>query len=259
MTHSTIKAKPVWMRVGAALFWLLIWQICAEGVGQDYILPTPFAVLTELLGLIRKVDFWLSITSSLLKILIGFILALFLGALLAALSCKWNWIDALLYPLITVIKSIPVASFVILALLWVSSGNLSVFISFLMAFPIVFQNLREGIRSTDHKLLEMADVFQIRFWKRFRYLYFPSMLPFISSAISLSAGLCWKSGIAAEVIGLPKFSIGSALYSAKIFLNTSEMFAWTFVIVGISLLSERAVLRLLKAARNHSGTVEKYD
>ena len=147
-----------------------------------------------------------------------------------------------------VIKSIPVASFVILVLIWVPSRNLSVVISFLMVTPIVYSNVLGGISSMDKKLTEMADIFAVPFPRRLRYLYLPQVAPFFRSACAVGLGLCWKAGVAAEVIGLPAGSIGEALYTAKVYFQTGDLFAWTAVILILSMLSERIVLWLLKRA-----------
>ena len=114
-----------------------------------------------------------------------------------------------------------------------------------MVLPVIYTNVLGGIRSTDDKLLEMARVFNIPVWKRIRYIYVSQVLPFFRSACSVALGLCWKSGIAAEVIGIPKGSIGEKLYNAKIYLDTPDLFAWTLVIVLISLAFERLFLAVL--------------
>ncbi len=134
------------------------------------------------------------------------------------------------------IKAIPVASFIILVLIWVPSRNLSIVISFLMVLPVVYTNVLNGIASTDRKLLEMAQVFRVPLSRRIRYIYLSQLLPFLRTGFSLSLGLCWKAGIAAEVIGIPKGSIGEKLYEAKVYLQTADLFAWTLVIVLISVL-----------------------
>ena len=143
------------------------------------------------------------------------------------------------------VKSIPVASFIILVLIWVSPENLSVIISLLMVFPVIYTNVRDGIRSMDRKLTEMAELFAIPISYRIRYIYASQILPFFRAGCTLALGLCWKSGIAAEVIGLPENTIGENLYNAKIYLNTPDLFAWTLVIVVISVLFERFFLWLI--------------
>lgn len=249
MMHFTTKAKTRLWRIGAILFWLGLWQFVSMALKQEILLVSPVSAFLSLLQLMGEGAFWRAIAFSFLRILFGFLLSVGAGALLAALGCRFAALDILLRPAISAMKATPVASFTILALLWVPSKNLSVLVSFTMAFPILYLNLREGLLSADRELAEMAKVFHMGLWRRICYLYLPAVFPFFISAVSLCVGLCWKSGIAAEVIGQPAGSIGGALYQAKIFLATRELFAWTAVIIAISLCFEKAVLALAAHAR----------
>jgi NitT/TauT family transport system permease protein len=140
---------------------------------------------------------------------------------------------------------VPVASFIILALLWVRGGNLSICISFLMVLPIIYNNMLAGFTRVDKSLLEMAAVFRLSNMKKIKYIYIPQVLPYFTAACTTSLGLCWKSGIAAEVIGMPAGSMGNRLYETKLYMDTPEMFAWTVVIVIISFVVEKGFLWLL--------------
>lgn len=246
MMRSTTRGKTFLIRAGAVAFWLLLWQLMSMLIGQDILLVSPLRTLAVLGQLAVSGEFWQSVLHSFIKIALGFLLAIAGGTLFALLSYKSRVVRELLYPLVTVVKATPVASFVILALIWIKSQNLSVFTSFLMAFPIAYTNLLSGLQETDPKLLEMAQVFGVGFGKRLLYIHLPAVSPYFVSACSLSVGLCWKAGIAAEVIGLPARSVGSALYQAKIYLQTGEMFAWTLVIILVSLVFERAVLFVIR-------------
>lgn len=118
-----------------------------------------------------------------------------------------------------------------------------------MVVPIVYTNILQGIHSTDEKLLEMAQVFGISGYKKLMAIYIPAVFPHFMSAISLGLGLCWKAGIAAEVIGKPTGSIGGKLYEAKLYLMTKELFAWTIVIIVISILFEKLVIFAIKQSQ----------
>ena len=141
-------------------------------------------------------------------------------------------------------KATPVASFIILVLIWVPSRNLSVVISFLMVLPVIYTNVLNGIQSTDGKLLEMAEVFDVSPWRRIKYIYMSSVLPYFRAGCSLGLGLCWKAGVAAEVIGIPAGSIGEKLYEAKVYLETPDLFSWTIVIIILSIAFEKIFLLL---------------
>ena len=187
----------------AVCFWLCAWQAASVCIGQKLILVSPLEVCGALLALLPTADFWQTAAFSAGRIIGGFLLALALGLVLAALAAALRWVEVLLRPLMLTIKSIPVASFIILALMWLrSAGNLAVFISFLMVLPVVYTNTLAGIRETDVRLLEMAAVFRVPPAKRVRYLYVPAALPYFRSACTVGLGLCWKSGGAAGVIGI---------------------------------------------------------
>ena len=142
------------------------------------------------------------------------------------------------------VKATPVASFIILVLIWVPSRNLSVVISFLMVLPVIYTNVLNGIQSTDGKLLEMAEVFDVSPWRRIKYIYMSSVLTYFRAGCSLGLGLCWKAGVAAEVIGIPAGSIGEKLYEAKVYLETPDLFSWTIVIIILSIAFEKVFLLL---------------
>jgi len=228
------------------LFWLLVWEAACVIIDQELFLPSPGSVLLAIIELVKKPVFWLSIFNSFLRIIIGFFLGFVTGALLAVLSYRSGLIYELISPLMKIIKSTPVASFIILALVWISSKNLSILISFLMVVPISFSNLLYGLKSTDEKLLEMAKVFRMGRWKQVKAIYIPAVLPFLVSAVSVGLGFSFKSGIAAEVIGRPANSIGLSLYEAKLYLMIKELFAWTAVIIIISVLFEKIVVRIIR-------------
>lgn len=227
-------------------FWLFIWEVLSRSINQELFLPSPKSVLLSVFELSRQAGFWISIINSFTRIILGFFIGLATGAVFAVLSYKWRMVYELISPLMKVIKATPVASFIILALVWISSVNLSILIAFLMVLPVSFSNLLYGLKSTDEKLLEMAKVFKISRWKCIKAIYFPAVLPFVISAVSIGLGFCFKSGIAAEVIGRPANSIGLSLYEAKLYLMIKELFAWTLIIILISVLFERIVMRILR-------------
>lgn len=239
---NSITAGKTKVKIWAVVFWLILWEITARYIGQEILLVSPVTVLYKLIQLIITAEFWKSILFSFSRIILGFALALILGVFLAGISAACVYIKELLKPFMSVIKATPVASFTILILIWISSRNLSVVISFLMVLPIVYSNVLQGIERTDGQLLEMADIFRVPYYRRIRYIYYYQILPYFKTACSLSLGLCWKAGVAAEVIGIPDGSIGEKLYEAKIYLQTADLFAWTLTIILLSVCFERLFL-----------------
>ena len=206
------------------------------------LLASPVQAALRLLELLPSTAFWRAVGNSSLRIFGGFLVSCALALLLASLAAGRTWFQNLLAPPVVVVKAVPVASFIILALVWLDAETLSLFISALMVFPPVYLNVLEGLRQTDQKLLELARVYRIPFRRRVWGVYLPQALPYFRSAASLALGLCWKAGVAAEVIGLPAGTIGERLYTAKIYLQTPDLFAWTAVILALSAIFERLFL-----------------
>ena len=229
-----------------AIFWLLLWQGASAALGQPLLLPSPLQVAGCLWGLFRTAGYWSALALSTGRILGGFLAAEAAAAGLAALSARFTPIRELLSPAVAAIKAVPVASFIILALIWMRTSALPLFISFLMVFPILYTNVLAGIRSADRELLEMARVFRVPWLRQARCILLPAAEPFLLAGSAAALGMSWKAGVAAEVIGVVGGSIGEKLYEAKIYLQTGDLLAWTAVIVALSALFERAVLALLR-------------
>ena len=240
--------KQLFERLAAAAFWLAVWQCAAMAIGHEVFLVSPVQTLGTLLELLPQAEFWQRIGFSAGRILLGFGLGAVSSVVLAVAAGRWAWVEALLAPVMQLVKATPVASFIILALVWVSGSSLSVLISFLMVLPVLYSAVRTGIGSADVQLLEMAKVFRLPLGRRLRAIWLPAVLPAFRQGCSVALGICWKSGVAAEVIGLPDGSIGDALYRAKITLSTGELFAWTFVIILLSAVFEKLFLALLDRA-----------
>lgn len=238
--------KKTLITAASVLFWLIVWQIVSVCVNSKILLVSPIDTVCRLWELLTSWDFWSSILFSMARILLGFLLGLVLGTALAVLSGRFSIIRTLFSPLISAMKSIPVASFTILALFWVGSENLSVLVSILICVPIVCSNMLEGIDNLDKKLDEMAKVFKIPAGRRFAGVYLSQLLPYFRSASRLAIGLSWKSGVAAEVIGIPDGSIGERLFMSKIYLETADLFAWTLVVILLSFLCEKLFIFAVK-------------
>lgn len=247
MQEEKAHARKNWIKKGIVLlFWLCLWQLAALLIHNSLLAAGPIETVRALIREAVVVSFWQTVGVTLMKFLAGFLLALFLGILLGIISYRRPLVGELLAPLMLLAKAVPVASFVVILLIWWGAGRLSMAISFLVALPIIYVNVREGLGSTDKKLLEMAEVFRLPFWSRCFYVYRPALRPFLEGTLETALSMGIKAGVAAEIIGIPKFSIGGELYLSKIYLDTAGVFAWTFVVIVLSFLLEKAVLFLWK-------------
>lgn len=245
--ESGSKLHPVLRAVIPLAFWLGVWQFASFCVGQELLLPSPLSVAGALGKAVREGDFWLSAGSSLLRIFLGLVCGTLLGVAFALLTSFCRWADAIFSPAIRVVRATPVASFILLVLLWVTRTRVPAVISALMVLPVVWGAVCQGVRGADPRLLEMAKAYRFDRLKTLRLVYLPSAYPAFSNGVRTALGLAWKSGVAAEVICIPRYAIGTQVYYSKLYLETPLLFAWTLVVILLSFLLEKLVGKLLSA------------
>ena len=230
-------------------FWLVVWEIATVLIGSSIIIASPRATFARLFGLAQTGGFWQAIGATMWRIMYGFGLALVAGIAIAVVSAKFRVFHMLILPAINVMNAVPFASFIVLALFAMGTANISIFVPFVMVLPIIFHNTYKGIVSTDIQLLEMAAVFRVPYWKKAVYIYLKTVAPYILSAAQVGIGFAWKSGIAAELIGQVRGTIGGNLHVARIHLETADLFAWTIAIVLLSYAMEKAFLLIFRRVR----------
>ena len=235
----TSTMSPKLRTAAAPRFWVAGWQFAAWQINSPLFLPGPLAVAERLGELALTATFWQTAVLSLCRVLLGMLWGTVLGVLLAGLSCISRWLDAILSPAVRVIRATPVASFILLVFLWTSRDQVPVIIAALMVLPVVWGNVVRGIRECDPNLLELARAYRFSRLKTARLILLPSVRPYFLSALTTSMGLAWKSGVAAEALVWPKLAIGTQIYNTKFYLETADLFAWTLVVIVLSLLLEK--------------------
>ena len=254
MPSTMARSKAGWIKkvLLPLLFWIAVWQLAAflvdrnvGGRGNELLLPYPLSVGKALLRLCQNGEFWQAALLSLGRILMGLVMGTAAGALLAVVTCASHWGDALLAPAIRVVRATPITSFILLILLWTGKDRVPMIIAALMVIPVVWENLAQGIRSTDPQLLEMAKAYRFSPWKTARLIYWPTIVPYFGAAVTTAMGLAWKSGVAAEVISLPKLAIGTEIYQSKLYLEIPDLFAWTLVVILLSMVLEGLLKRMV--------------
>lgn len=254
---STIRNKSAWRRAAlkllSAAFWLCLWQWAYSAVGQEILVVSPGYVLSRLAQLARTGSFWLTVLFSMGRIVEGFLIGVLFGAGLAVLTECSSVLDALFRPVLVVMRATPVASFIILALVWMRSAQVPVFACVVIVMPLVWANVSEGIRKTDPSLLQMARMYGFGAAGTARRVYVPSILPYFTVACTTGMGMAWKGGVAAEVLSSLELSLGGEIYLSKIYLETGDLFAWTAVVILMSVLLERAMIGAVKATGRRFG------
>jgi NitT/TauT family transport system permease protein len=244
-----LKNYNTWQSVlkysASVLLWILIWLLIALKLDSELLLPSPGSVFKRLCELLMEKDFYIIALTSLARIIVGITVGIGAGIFFAVLTTALPPFEAILRPIFSIIKATPVASFIMLALLWINNSLLPSFITLLIVFPVAWANTSEGIRNTPKDLLEISSVYKIGITGKLLHVYLPSLLPFFVSTAKSALGLAWKAGIAAEVLAVPQTAIGSKIYSSKVFLETTDLFVWTLVTIILSIIMESVANALL--------------
>jgi NitT/TauT family transport system permease protein len=244
MTASSIRNSLLALASVAVL--ALLWKLAALAVGSEIILPSPEAVVRDLAGIMLSSGFWAAVGATLIRGLASFFISCLLGlaaGLLTGFSSTAYW---LAQPLLTALRSTPVMSVILLALIWFRADLVPVFVGFLMAFPIVCGNVSTGIRNVDRQLLEMARIYRVPARRILFEVQLPSMAPFLIAGLSTAMGITWRVIVAAEVLSQPGAGLGTQMQLARDYLDTTRLFALTVVILAIGFLFES----LLRVAEN---------
>lgn len=240
------KLKRIGSAALVAAFWIAVWEALYYLVNQDILIASPQAVIARGAQLVVTPDFWMTAGLSLCRILIGYLIAVAAGVLVAVATSASKVVYALLYPIISILRVTPVASFIILALVWISAGAVPSLMAGIIVLPIVWANVSEGIAGTDPQLLEMARMYRFGRLKTFRRIYVPSVAPYFTATCMTGLGMAWKAGIAAEVLSVPKLAIGTNIYDAKRYIETADLFFWTLVVIILSMILEKVVRLIVK-------------
>ena len=244
--NPRLRAALGWL--GVAAFWLGVWAVVACAVDLELLLPSPIRVVQRLGELVVTADFWRATLASFGRVALGALAALALGSLMAVGGALCPPLRRLMLPLLAIIKATPVASFILLALVWLERGILPAFMAALIVLPVVWGNLDAGIAAIDPALHELARAYRLPPLGRLRRIYIPAVMSHFVSACRASLGMAWKAGIAAEVLCTPPISMGRYLYETKLYLETTDLFAWTLTVILLSVGIEYVFMAVLEKA-----------
>ncbi len=234
-------SKNNWFAIAGIIIMILIWEILSRNLGSRNILPGPWFTLNTLISLLGEASFYKSLGATLLRGLIGFLLAIIVSLLIGIPSGLNKKAEAFFSPFLVTIRSTPVISIILLAIIWLRVEKVPVFIGFITMFPILSTNLSAGIKEVDKGLLEMAQIYKVKTWRIFSDIYLPSISPFLFSGLLTSVGFGWRAVIIGEVLSQPKYGIGSMMQDAQSYLLVAELISWTLVAVVIGFIFEKSL------------------
>ncbi len=244
MMHSILHNKS--RKFLIIIFWIAMWEILSLVINREIYLPSPFSSFKALIGLLKTRDTYITIFYSTYRTLTGFLISCAAGVIIGYICGVNRFLYDLFNPLISIIRTVPVMSIIIIAIMWFKDTNVPIFVAFLMCFPIIWTNTVSGIKSTDIKLLQMCKIYNIKKLRVIKSVYFYSALPYIKASMISALGIGWKVTSAAEVLSLPRYSIGGYLYDSKVYLEIPDLFAWTVIIISLSYIFETALKKLFK-------------
>ncbi len=219
---------------------IVVWQLVSL-LFSSLILPSPIEVAKSIGSIVVTGGFYSSISITLLRAVVGLVISLLLGILLGFLMHFSKAVDSIMHPIIIVLQSLPIISWLLLALIWFENSVIPVFIVAISTLPIIILNVYEGLKEISGEYLELVHFYKLSFSKCLKGLYLPTIMTFIVSAYKIIIGLCVKTSVMAEVISRVKQGIGNDLNTAWINIDTTEVLAYTVIIVLFTYLLERGI------------------
>lgn len=242
---TSILYKNKIKQVLVVLVWILIWQVVYVLINQPLLVPSPWMTLAAFGKIIVQIATWKTIFFTAVRILTGYLIAVFMGLFAAVLAYRFSLFEEIIRPVVLLTKSIPVASFIVAALAWLNAENISVFITAFVSFPMIYLQLFTSLKNMDKSILDMCKVFRVSGQKKIKYLFVPLILEKMQEVVASTIGMAVRAAVAAELIGVPMQSIGEAIYKTKLYFDIAELFAWTILIILLCLFMEMALRKIL--------------
>lgn len=236
---TIIKSK--FPTILSILILITIWKIISEIIDSEIIVPSPEETFKSLILILKSKAFLKTVMATVIRGWMGFLLSCILGLIVGMLAGINCFLEKMIQPLLVVIKATPVMSIILIALIWFKTDIVPIFVSFLVAFPIICLNVMEGIKSVDVKIIQMAKIYKVKKWRIIIEIYIPAIMSFLVAGFSTAMGIGWKAVIAAEVLSQPKYAIGKSLQMAKSYIEIGDVFAWTVVAIFLSFIFEKAI------------------
>lgn len=224
----------------------LLWYGFSQIVNNPFVLPNPLDVIKRLVLLLGDPKTYLIVFTTLYRLIIAFTLSAVLAIILGLLAGNYSFIAEFLKPLVSVLRTLPVASIIVIILI-IFGNKLSLYlITFLMIFPLIYEATKDGIMNipqdlnnnialeTHHKLIIMLKI------------QLPLAFSYIKTSLFQGLGLGFKVIVMAEFISQTTKGIGKELYSGSISINYELVFAWTLIIIILVLLFELLLSKIKK-------------
>jgi len=222
----------------SCVFFILLWQLIAVIINNDIYIPRIQQVIEAIKIIFNEQNFLKVILSSFYRTMFSYLLALIFSMILGVLGKVYPFFQYLMQPINSFGKTIPTMVLVVLSLVWFDKDKTPFVVGFAITFPILYEGIRNGLMQIDKKITDMTKIYEVSLKDKIKKIYFPVMKFYFMSIFVSTFSLTFKTVIAGEVHGQPKFGIGSQIQLEKVNFNVSGIFAWIVIIVIISLVLE---------------------
>ena len=222
-----------------------LWQLTAVLIAQPLIVPRLEAIAAAVVNILTGEDFFLTVAATLLRIAATIAIDTVIAFLLGIAAGVSKRIEAALSPFETAMRAVPTMGVLLLSLIWFNSEITPIFVASLIALPLLYRGVVNGVKNIDIRLIQMSTGFKVSFVRKLTQLYIPSIRPFTLTAYSATLGLLVKVMVTAEVLSQPRRGIGTEFQIARAQLDTATIFGWGILVIIFAALMEQAAKRIL--------------
>lgn len=232
-------------RILLLLLFLIVWWLGSQHL-PAFVLPGPAATWQALLALWQGDTLLHDIGATFSRVVSGFVLAAIAGTVFGLLLGASAKIARFCEPLLAVFNTVSSAIWAIFAIIWFGiSDATTIFVVFMTAMPLILTNVWQGAQNVEVQFVELARSFRMNRWQTLCKIYLPTILPYFFSGARLAFGFGWRVSLVAETLGSSD-GIGYRLRQAGDLVQTSQVFAWTLLLVSLMLLLEGGLLKPLE-------------
>jgi NitT/TauT family transport system permease protein len=236
---------------------LALWQVGAHVLDSQILLPGLAPVFKTLVSIIGDGPFLANIGATVVRAFQSFLIIIILGSVAGVLGGNFPLFSAAMKPFVTTLKAVPVMSIILLAFIWFTSGQVPLFSAFLMGFPVMYVQVESGWRSIDGNLIQMCDLYEIKGFDRLVHFTIPSLVPSLVTGARISLSMVWKVVIAAEVLTVPRYGVGSRMQLAQVQLQTDRVLSWTLIAILLTACGDLLFELIVHAGAAVKRTVDR--
>lgn len=220
------------------------WQLLSWQMAQPQLIPSFPDLIRALFRLVYSPGFLVSIGTTCLRACVGLLLSLVAASITAFLLNRSEGIRLLFMPWLSLLRSVPVISFILLALIFLNPEMIPLLIAFLTMYPLLTENLLKGLMNRRDSWKMLARQFHLNAWNRLFQINYPQLKPYLFSGLASAVGFGWRAIIMGEVLSQCVDGIGKRMKEAQVFIDVPELIAWTLVAIVLSWLTDKLISRL---------------